>query len=133
MKNILKHYIVDTISLYLISQVVSGMYFENGINSLLLAGLGIMLTSFLVKPIINLLLLPINLLTFGLFRWISSAITLYIVTLIVPGFRIHEFIFSGFSSPWIDIPSLSLVSPISFIAFSFIITAVTSVIYWLIK
>lgn len=133
MKNILKHYIVDTISLYLISQTVYGMYFENGINSLFFAGLGIMLTSFLVKPIINLLLLPINLLTFGLFRWISSAITLYIVTLIVPGFKIHEFIFSGFTSPWIDIPSLALVSPISFIAFSFIITIVTSIIYWLIK
>lgn len=133
MKNILKHYIVDTISLYLISQAVSGMYFENGINSLFLAGLGIMLTSFLVKPIINLLLLPLNLLTFGLFRWISSSITLYIVTLVVPGFSIHEFFFSGFTSPWIDIPSLTFVSPISFIAFSFLITTVTSIIYWLIK
>jgi putative membrane protein len=133
MKNILKHYIVDTISLYLISQAVSGMYFENGINSLLLAGLGIMLTSFLVKPIINLLLLPINLLTFGLFRWISSSITLFIVTLIVPGFKIQELFFSGFTSPWIDIPSFTFVSPFSFIAFSFLITTVTSVIYWLIK
>ena len=133
MRNILKHYIVDTVSLYLISQSVSGMFFENGINSLFLAGLGIMLTSFLVKPIINLLLLPINLLTFGLFRWISSSITLYIVTLIVPGFKIHEFFFSGFTSQWVDIPSLTFISPISFIAFSFLITSVTSIVYWLIK
>ncbi|MFH1971833.1 MAG: phage holin family protein [Patescibacteria group bacterium] len=133
MKKILKHYVVDTVSLYLISQAVTGIIFENGIESLFLAGLGIALTSFLVKPIINLLLLPINLLTFGFFKWISSAITLYIVTLIVPGFKIYNFVFSGFASPWIDIPSLTLVQPLSFIAFSFLITAVTSIIYWLIK
>jgi len=133
MKNIFKHYVIDTVSLYLISQAVSGIVFENGIKSLLLAGLGIVLTSFLVKPIINLLLLPINLLTFGFFRWISSAVTLYIVTLIIPGFKIHNFFFSGFTSPWIDIPSLTFIQPLSFIAFSFLITFITSIIYWLIK
>ena len=133
MKNIFKHYVVDTVSLYLISQAVSGIVFENGIKSLLLAGLGIVLTSFLVKPIINLLLLPINLLTFGFFRWISSAITLYIVTLIVPGFKIYNFVFSGFTSSWIDIPLLTFIQPLSFIAFSFLITFITSIIYWLIK
>ena len=109
------------------------MVFENGMTSVLLAGVGIVLTSFLVKPIINLLLLPINLLTFGIFKWISSAITLYLVTLIVPGFRIYDFVFSGFSNPWIGIPALNVVAPLSYIAFSFIITFVTSIIYWLIK
>ena len=133
MKSIFKHYIIDTISLYLVSQAVTGIVFEKGLESLLLTGLGLMLTSFLVKPIINLLLLPLNLLTFGLFRWISSAITLYIVTLVVPGFKILAFHFQGFSSPWIDIPSISLLSPLSFIVFSFILTTVTSLVYWLIK
>ena len=109
------------------------MVLENGITSTLLAGLGIVLTSFLVKPIINLLLLPINLLTFGIFKWISSAITLYLVTLIVPGFKIYSFVFSGFSNPWIDVPALTVASPLSYIAFSFLITFITSIIYWLIK
>ncbi|MFC1624832.1 phage holin family protein [Patescibacteria group bacterium] len=133
MKNIFKHYVIDTISLYLISHIVGGLFFEQGLKSLLLAGLGVMITSFLVKPILNLLLLPLNLLTFGFFRWISSAITLYIVTLVVPGFKILNFYFSGFSNPWLDIPSLSFPSPISYIAFSFVLTFFTSVIYWLIK
>lgn len=133
MKNILKHYIIDTISLYLVSQAISGIIFENELQTLLLAGLGLMLTSFLVKPILNLLILPLNLLTFGLFRWISSAITLYIVTLVVPGFKIVNFFFSGFSNPWLDIPSLSFSLPIAYIAFSFVLTFVTSLVYWLIK
>jgi len=133
MKNILKHYIIDTITLYLVSQFVSGMVFEKGVQSMLLAALGLMLTSFLVKPILNLLLLPLNLLTFGLFKWISSAIALYIVTLIVPGFKIINFLFSGFTSKWIDIPSINLGLPIAYIAFSFLLTLITSIIYWLIK
>ena len=133
MKKLIKYFVIDTVSLYLISQSVSGMVFEDGIRSLLLAGLVLMLTSFLVKPIINVLLLPINLLTFGLFRWISSAITIFLVTLVVPGFKIYNFYFSGFSSQWFDIPSVSLINPFSYVAFSFLLTFVTSIIYWLTK
>ena len=133
MKTIIRHYIVDTLSLFLISKIVTGMFFDKGVESLFLAGAGLMLTSFLVKPIINVLLLPINLITFGLFRWISSAIALYIVTLIVPGFRITSFVFAGLATKWIEIPGLSLGPPLSFIAFSFLLTAITSCIYWVVK
>lgn len=133
MKNIIRHYVIDTLSLYIVSQIVSGIILEKGIQSLLMAGLGIMLTSFLVKPLLNLLLLPLNLVTFGLFRWLSSSIALYIATLLVPSFKITNFVFSGLSSQWLDIPSLNLPSPLSYIAISFLLTTVTSAIYWLIK
>lgn len=133
MKNVIRHYVIDTLSLYIVSQIVSGIILEKGIQSLLMAGLGIMLTSFLVKPLLNLLLLPLNLVTFGLFRWLSSSIALYIATLLVPSFKITNFVFSGLSSQWLDIPSLNLPSPLSYIAISFLLTTVTSAIYWLIK
>lgn len=133
MKSILKHFIIDTISLYLISLVVSGIVFEKGIETLLLTGFVLMLTTLIVRPIINLLLLPLNLITFGLFKWVTYAITLYLVTIIVPGFKLLDFVFNGFHSVWFVIPAISLSGPFAFIAFSFLISFVASLVYWIFK
>jgi len=133
MRTIIKHFIIDTITLYLISQAVKGIVFTEGTYTLLLAGLVLMLATNLVRPIINILLLPINLVTFGLFKWVTYAITLYLVTLVVPGFSIGEFVFAGFSSYWFSIPGLSLAGVLAFIAFSFVISTISSILYWIFK
>lgn len=133
MKRILRHYVIDTVALYLVSRTASGLVFERGAESLLLAGVGLTIVSLLAKPVINILLLPINLVTFGLFRWVSSAILLYLVTLVVPGFKIVGFIFKGISIQGINIPALSLSGLLAIAAFSFLISFLTSFIYWLIK
>lgn len=133
MKKIVRHYIIDTSTLYAVSLIASGIVFEEGIRTLLLAGLALSLASILVKPIINLLLLPINLITFNLFRWLSSAVALYLVTLVVPGFKIVSFSFAGYTSQWIDIPALSIQGVFAFILFSFLISIITSIIYWVIS
>lgn len=133
MKRILRHYCIDTFSLWVIDRVAEGLYFENGLRTLFIAGVGITLVSIFAKPIINLLLLPLNLITYGLFRWVSSAFIIYLVTLLVPEFRVKGFLFSGFESLWFDIPQLSFEGLPAFIAFSFILSVFTSFVYWLIK
>lgn len=131
MRSVLKHFIINTVSLYLVSQAVSGMVFAQNFYTLLLAGIVLTLMAFFIKPVINILLLPINLLTFGLFRWVGFAITLFIVTLIVPGFKLLDFVFKGFNSYWFNIPALSLSGVLAFIAFSFLISLVSSIAYWI--
>lgn len=131
MKTVLKHFIINTVSLYLVSQAVSGMAFAQGSYTLLLAGTVLTLAAFVIKPIINILLLPINLITFGLFKWVGYAITLYIVTLVVPGFKLLDFIFKGYHSYWFSIPSISLSGVLAFVAFSFLISFVSSLAYWI--
>jgi len=133
MKTILKHFIINTVSLYLVSLVVYGIVFAEGAYSIFLAGIVLTLTSLIIKPIINILLLPINLITFGLFRWAGFAITLYLVTLIVPGFKLLDFVFKGFSSYWFAIPGVSLSGLFAFIAFSFLISIIASIGYWIFK
>jgi putative membrane protein len=132
-KTILKHFIINTVSLYAVSLVVSGIVFTEGTYSLLLAGIVLTLTSMIIRPVINLLLLPLNLITFGLFRWVGFAITLYLVTLIVPGFKLADFVFKGFSSYWFTIPAISLPGILAFIAFSFLISIIASFGYWIFK
>ena len=133
MKKIIRNYVLNTVSLYLVSMLTEGIVLEKGIESLLLAGVGITIVFLLVRPIINLLLLPLNLITFGLFRWVSSAIALYLVTLVVPGIKISRFFFAGFSTQWFDIPTIALGGMLAYIAFSFIITLIVSCLAWLTK
>ena len=133
MKTIIKHFIINTVSLYLVSLVVSGIVFAEGTYSLLLAGIVLTLTTLIIRPIINILLLPINLITFGLFRWVGFAITLYLVTLIVPGFKLLDFVFKGLSSYWFTIPGVSLSGVLAFVAFSFLISIIASIGYWIFK
>jgi len=131
MKLILKHFTIDTVSLYLASNIVSGIVFNRGIETLLLAGIGLSLASLVVKPVINIFMLPLNLITFGFFRWVSSAVAIYLVALVVPGFEILKFDFSGFQSIWFNIPAMSFEGVIAYIAFSFLISIISGSIYWL--
>jgi len=133
MKRILRLYVFDTVALYVASQIASGLVFESGIMTLLAAGLGLVVSTLVVKPIINILLLPINLITFGLFKWASSAIALYLVTLIVPGFKIIAFNIPALSSRWLDVPAIGLEGILAFVAFSFLVFLLTSVLTWLTK
>jgi putative membrane protein len=133
MRTIIKHFLINTVSLYLVSLAVSGIVFSDGIYSILLAGAVLTVTTMFIRPIINILLLPINLITFGLFRWVGYAVTLYIVTLIVPGFKLLDFAFNGFSSYWFSIPAIFLNGILAFLAFSFIISIVSSVLHWIFK
>lgn len=133
MRTILKHFIINTASLYVVSLVVSGLIFKEGTYTLLMAGIVLTLTTLVIRPIINILLLPINLITFGLFRWVGFAVTLYLVTLVAPGFKIVNFIFSGYQSYWLSIPAVSLTGFFALIAFTFLISLVSSVGYWILK
>ena len=133
MKRVLRHFVIDTYSLWITSRLAEGIIFEGGIKTLFIAGIGVTIVSLLAKPVINLLLLPINLITFGLFRWVAAALVLFIVTLRVRNFKIVEFAYHGLSSKWLDIPALHFQGILAFIAFSFIFSLITSFIYWLIK
>lgn len=133
MRRAIKYFIVNSVALYLVSLVFTGLFFEKGAETIVLTGVALGLTSLIIKPIINLLILPLNLITFGLFRWVGYAVALYIVTLIVPGFRVLDFIFGGYASYWINIPAISLHGVVALIVFSFIISTTSSILDWLLK
>jgi putative membrane protein len=134
MKRILRSFIVEAIVLYLVSQATSGLIFQDGFKGLFITGAALALASLLVKPVVNILLLPVNLVTFGFFKWIGNAITLYIVDLVLNQFKVENFTFYGISNDWFTIPAYHTNSIIlSYILFSFVIFFLASIIYWLIK
>lgn len=133
MKKIIRFYVIDTFSLFFVNQIAGGLEFDQGYITLFLAGGALTLTSLLAKPVINILLLPLNLVTFGVFRWVSSAIALYIVTLLVDGFKVVSFNFPGLSTQWIDLPALNINGILAYIGFAFVLSLVSSILHWIFK
>ncbi len=134
MKRILRSFLIEIGAFYLVSQIASGIVFHNGLESMVIAGVALTIATFLVRPIINILLLPINLLTFGVFKWISQAVTLFLVDLILPQMSIVSFDFAGFGSKWVDVPPVHLGTLVlAYIAFSLLLSIISGIIYWIVK
>ncbi len=132
-KKILRIIATEALSLYLITQIIKGIYFKGGLETFWWTVLALSLATYLVKPIINLLLLPLNLVTFGFFRWASSVIALYLVTIVIKDLMIEKFYFPGFSTYWIDIPKLDFQGFWAIVAYSFSLSILTSFLRWLFK
>jgi putative membrane protein len=132
-KKYLRLFLINLASLWLISQILAGVSWEGRGETLTLAALSLTLINLVIKPLIKVLLLPINLLTLGAFRWLVNVIALYLVTLIIPQFKVESFVFPGFSWEGFVIPSFPLGTFWVFVIASFLISLITSFLLWLIK
>ena len=61
-------------------------------TTIFIAGIVLTLVNFIVKPILKLLTLPINIITFGLFAGVINIGLLWLVTWLVPGFEIKPMV-----------------------------------------
>ncbi len=83
--------IVTAVSLLLISRFVPGVSIAGFYTALVVAVLW-GLIGLTVRPIIGLLTLPINLLTFGLFSFILNALLFWFLSSFIAGFSVVGFI-----------------------------------------
>jgi len=107
MKSLIKTVIFTCLSLYLISRVFPDVHFAST-GVLISTGIVLTLLTVIVRPFLKILMLPINIITFGLFAWVINIIVMYLAILIVPGFSIGK----------VMIPSIPL-GPFIFPAYTF--------------
>lgn len=84
-----------------------------------------------VRPIINLILMPINFLTLGLLGGLTGLLLLWLVTILVPGFGITDSNFTGASLGGIKIPSYQVNAIFTAILGASLIGIFSSTLYWL--
>jgi putative membrane protein len=130
-KKYLRLFLVNLVSFWLVAQIIEGVSYAGGFRTLVWAALALMLINLTVKPLINLLLLPINLITLGAFRWLVNVLALYLVTLIVSQLRISAFLFPGFNYQGFIIPQVYLATPWVFVITSFLLSLITGFFLWL--
>jgi putative membrane protein len=99
-------WLVNALALFLTVKLVPGIS-VSGLPTLLIAALVIGLVNAFIKPVAQLLALPITIVTFGLFALVINAAMLAFAAWIVPGFNI-----AGFWSAFFGAIVLSLISTI---------------------
>lgn len=67
---------------------------------LLITGVVLGLVQVIVKPVVSILLLPLTIITLGLFSSVIQIGLLWLVTAVVPGFHIDPMVFMGFRLGW---------------------------------
>ena len=91
MSRLLLKYLSSVATIYLLSMVINTIMIRD-IPSLLLMGLVLFIVNLLVKPLLLLLTLPINIITFNIFSFVVNAWTIMLADLMVKGINMNGFL-----------------------------------------
>lgn len=120
MKKILKFTLLLTFSLTTVNQIWGNLSFENIPWTIIKIAFVLSIFEVILKPIIKILLLPINLLTLGTFRIIINTFGLYLVTFLFSDFQIKNINYPSTNFWGIQIPQLVFNN-----FFAYLITSLT--------
>lgn len=104
MRKVIVTLLATAASFFVAGSLLSGVHLTPTWDSYLVASLVFVVFSAVMKPVIKLLLLPINLLTLGLFRWVSGVLVLYLFDLVYDALSITAFTYPGLNSSLISLP-----------------------------
>ena len=92
------------------------------------------LLSFALKPLLQIIAFPLNMITFGLFTWVINAFLLWLLTVLVAKISVVPFIIHGMSLAGLTIPNIHIYSIIpAYIVVAIILSAITWFATWLSK
>ena len=104
MKKLLKFTLLIAFSLALQNQIWSNLAFSQSVWTIIKVALILTIFELLLKPVIKILLIPINLITLGLFRIVINTVGFYLAVFLLSDFQVNSihtipFVWQGFSMP----------------------------------
>ncbi len=97
-------------SFYATAALIAGFKIDNNWQSYLVTAVVFLLFNLIITPLIKLLLLPINLLTLGLFRWLGSVLALYVFDTLYTGITVTSYYFAGYKNGLFELPQATISS-----------------------
>lgn len=132
-QKLLKSLSVTAVAIYLTSLAVPGFVIQPGLNHLLTATLTLVVLNIFVKPLIKLLLLPVNLLTLGAFRWLINIMLIYLLSLLLPSVTLRSFSLSQLPGLGSILPDILVGQFFVTILVSLVFSLCHHLLFWLIK
>ncbi len=91
MKTVIRSILINSITIAILTLFLPAVSYQGKITTLVIAATTLGFMNTFVRPIVSLILLPINIITLGIIGWFISALMLLLTTLIVPNFNIIPF------------------------------------------
>ncbi len=130
MKHLVRVFLFNIFGLWLTSELLPTIQIPGGWQVMILAGFTLSLLMLFVAPVLKILFIPINILTFGLLSWVINVIVIYLLTVFVPEIQIVPWTFPGAGGAGFVIPSVYLSYTMALIATSLLITIITDVLHY---
>ena len=131
MKKYLLIFLISAVSFVITCFLVPGLNYHGNLSILLKTAVIFGLLEVFVRPLLNILLLPLNFLTMGLMGAITGLIIIWLLSVVVPGFSLSVTNFTGLTLGQYHIPSYTLNIFLTAVVGAFIISVIGSVLYWL--
>jgi len=101
------HWAIMSLSLWVVSELFSGIKFSNK-SSLLISALLLGFVNAVVRPILFFLTLPFTIVTLGFFVFVLNALMIMLVAKLVNGFKLSGFWTAFFASIFISLFTLMI-------------------------
>lgn len=129
MKYLIRVFLFNTFSLWMASEILPALSLHGDVQTTLLAGFVLSILMLGVAPILRILFIPINILTFGLLSWFINVIVLYLLTLFVPEVEILPWNFPGVSWFGFTIPAFVFSYFLSLVVSSLVVTLLSNIFH----
>lgn len=97
MKKILRYIILFTFSILTANQIWQNLSFDKMPLSVIKVAIILTIFELLLKPVIKILLIPINILTLGLFRMVIDTLGLYLAVFFLADFKVGNIFISQYN------------------------------------
>jgi len=133
MKKIIRLWFIYLISLKVAQVIIPSIVFSRGWQTLFVTAISLTVFELAIKPIAKILLIPINILTLGLTRWVVNIAGLYIITVLINDFAIGPYSFPGLVWEGFTIPPVAFSMLATYFVVSLVINLLSSAIRWLLR
>ena len=122
MKSLIKTILFNSLAIFAVAYVASGVTYNSIWPTLIIAAAVLALMNAFVKPVLKIILLPINLITLGLLGWLVHVFVLYGVTVLVDGFEVSAFTLNLFGT------GIALNTFFAYVVVAFLLNIATTII-----
>lgn len=128
MRYFLKRWLFSVFALWLVSQLFPAFILHDGWQGLFFSGCILALLMLIVRPLLSILFIPINFLTFGLASWVINVIVVYLLTVFAPAVSVTPWTFPGLTFQGFIIPSATLNYWTCLVLTTIAITLITNIL-----
>lgn len=132
-KKLLKELLINGLCLGLTSIFFSGLEIDFSLQTFLITSLLLTLILKFIKPIFDLILLPIHLLTFGLLRFLRMTLSLGLLIYLSDNLTLGKFYFAGWQWGAFKLSSFTASPMLSLLISSIIFYWLQKIVWWIIK
>jgi putative membrane protein len=133
MKTVVRNIAIYMYILFVLPKIIPGVQVEGGFLTFLMGGVALALMFLVIKPILNIISLPVNVLTMGLFSTVTNALILYLLAIFVTNFSILAFTYPKMEFNGFIIPSLAFNTFFAYLYTAVVLSCINACLQWLRK